>query len=338
MKQWPALSRFLYISALPLAFLVLGSCAGSPHEPTEKYILVATSIKVPYWQSASTGLNHAAAEMKVKSETDGPDTYDAKAEVDEFKRAVQQKPSGILVSVADANVMAPEIDSAIRQGIPVITIDSDAASSKRLFFVGTDNYNAGTLGGHLTAKLLNGKGNVVVFTMPAQANLRDRLHGYQDAFSETPGIKITQVVDIKGDPTVAFDTTKQLIDGKANVSAFVCLVSIACPEVGEVLNRENMGGKVSVVAMDTDPRTLDWIHKGVVSATIAQKPFTMAYYGTKLLDDIHHHPPTPLAANWAQNSLSPIPTFVDTGTFVVDKTNVAAFTQQQSRSSSGQTP
>lgn len=336
MTQRPRLTCALLIAAIPGAFLAMNGCAGSPHEPSEKYILVATSVKVPYWQSALAGLNHAATEMKVKAEMDGPDTYDPKAEVDEFRRAAQQKPSGILVSAADANLMGPAIDDALGQGIPVITVDSDAPNSKRLFFVGTDNYNAGTLGGNLAAKLMNGKGNVVVFTMPGQANLKDRLHGYQDAFTEHPGIKIAQVVDIKGDPTVAFDTTKQLIGTKADVSAFVCLVSIACPEVGEIINRENMVGKITVISMDTDPRTLDWIQKGVISATIAQKPFTMAYYGAKVLDDLHHHPPNPLTANWAQNSLSPIPTFVDTGTFVIDKTNIGAFKQQQNGSSAAQ--
>ncbi len=336
MTQRPRLTCALLIAAIPAAFLAMNGCAGSPHEPSEKYILVATSVKVPYWQSALAGLNHAATEMKVKAEMDGPDTYDPKAEVDEFRRAEQEKPSGILVSAADANLMGPAIDEALGKGIPVITVDSDAPNSKRLFFVGTDNYNAGTLGGNLAAKLMNGKGNVVVFTMPGQANLKDRLHGYQDAFTEHPGIKIAQVVDIKGDPTVAFDTTKQLIGTKADISAFVCLVSIACPEVGEIINREKMVGKMTVISMDTDPRTLDWIQKGVISATIAQKPFTMAYYGAKVLDDLHHHPPNPLTANWAENSLSPIPTFIDTGTFVIDKTNIGAFKQQQSGSSTAQ--
>jgi ribose transport system substrate-binding protein len=53
----------------------------------------------------------------------------------------------------------------------------------------------------------------------------------------------------------------------------------------------------------------------------------MAYYGTKLLDDIHHHPPNPLAGNWDKNVFSPVPTFVDTGTFVVNKSNVEGLAQ-----------
>lgn len=315
----------LLAAALPAALLSLTGCAGSAHSPTEKYVLIAANTKIPYWQTALAGLSHAANEMKVKAEMNGPDTYDTKAEHDAFEAAVGQKPSGILISAADASVMTPDINAALGQGIPVITIDSDAPDSQRLFFVGTDNYNAGLLGGHLAAKLLDGKGNVVIFTVPGQPNLKDRLHGYQDVFAEHPGMKVMQVVDMKGDPTVVFDTTKQLLDSKAKVDAFVCLEAIACPEVGEVVNRANMAGKVTIVAMDSDQRTTDWIQKGVISATVAQKPFTMAYYGTKLLDDLHHHPPSPLTKNWSQSATSPVPTFVDTGTFILDKGSVGAF-------------
>jgi ribose transport system substrate-binding protein len=289
--------------------------------------LVAANTKLPYWQTALAGLNHAASEMKVKAEMDGPDTYDTKAEHDEFQRAVAQKPAGILISAADASLMTPDINSALAQGIPVLTMDSDAPDSKRLFFIGTDNYKAGTLGGKLTAKLLGGKGNIVVLTIPSQPNLKDRLHGFQDAIAEQQGLKVAQVVDMKADPTIAFDTAKQMLDGKNKVDAFVCLEAISCPEVGEVVSRQNLGGKVKVIAMDTDQRTVDLIQKGVISATIAQKPFTMGYYGAKLLDDLHHNKPSSLTANFGQDAKSPVPTFVDTGSFVVDKDNVGAFVQ-----------
>src|SRR5437764_3908562 len=114
--------------------------------------------------------------MKVKAEMDGRDTYDTKAEHDEFQRALAQKPAGILISAADASLMTPDINAALAQGIPVLTMDSDAPDSKRLFFIGTDNYRAGNLGGKLAGKLLGGKGNIVILTIPSQPNLKDRLH------------------------------------------------------------------------------------------------------------------------------------------------------------------
>jgi ribose transport system substrate-binding protein len=303
-------------------------CAGSAHDPAEKYILVADNTKIPYWQSAVQGLNHAAAEMKVKADVQGPDGHDPNGEHEAFRRALALKPTGILVSASDASIIAPDINDAVGRGIPVITIDSDAPESQRYFFVGTDNFNAGMIGGKLTAKLLNNTGNVVIFTIARQSNLKDRLAGYQAAFADHTSVKVMQVVDMNGNSDIAFDSAKKLLDTKAKVDAFICLEAVSCPAVADVVNRSSMGGKVNIIAMDTDPGTVDWVKKGVISATIAQKPWTMAYYGVKLLDDIHHHPQKSSSGNFAQDVFSPYPTFVDTGSFVVNKDNVGRLSEQ----------
>jgi ribose transport system substrate-binding protein len=316
------------VSVAVASMFLLYGCTALPHDPKEKFILVATNTKLPYWMAAQSGLMHAVNEMKVKGEMVGPDTYDIKAEHDEFRHAVAQKPTGILVSASDASLQ-PDINEAIAQGVPVITIDSDAPTSKRLLFVGTDNFNAGVLGGNLVAKLLNGHGNIVVFTMPNQSNLKDRMQGYQSVFDTHPGLKVLQTIDVKGDPTVAFDGAKQLITSKTKFDAIVCLEAIACPEVGEVLSRENPNPKPTVVAMDTDSRTLTWIQKGIISATLAQRPYTMAYFGVRLLADYHLTPPGELlSTSWSENPKSPVPTFVDTGAFIVNKDNVSNFMDQ----------
>jgi ribose transport system substrate-binding protein len=139
---------------------------------------------------------------------------------------------------------------------------------------------------------------------------------------------------MKGDPAIAFDRTRELLEKNVKVDAFVCLEAIACPEVAEVLERGRITGKV-VVAMDTDQRTLEAIQKGSITATVAQKPYTMAFVGLKLLDDLHHHPPQSLTANFAQDSLSPLPSVVDTGITLVDKGNVEQFMKARSAATSG---
>jgi ribose transport system substrate-binding protein len=308
-------------------------CTGSQHSADEKYYLIATNIQLPYWKAAGAGLAKGAGQMHVRTEFAGPDTFDPKAEQEAFRKAVAAKPNGILVSPADPELMKGDIDQAIAQGIPVITIDSDAPSSKRLLFIGTDNFKAGQMGASLLIKQLKGKGNVVVFTMPEQANLKERLRGYQDALGQHPQIKIMQVVDIKGDPRIAFDTTMEILKKDASkVDAFACLEAVACPEVADVLERNKMD-KV-VVAMDTDPRTLEGIQKGRISATIGQKSYTMAYFGLKMVDDLHHNKLTPMDANWAQDSFSPIPTFVDTGVTLIDKSNVESFLKARENATS----
>jgi len=306
----------------------LAGCGGSRHESTEKYWLVATNIKIPYWQNVNTGLVRAAQQMGVKAEMVGPDSFDKNAEHDAFQKVLAEKikPSGIMVSAADPAVMQPDIDAAIGQGIPVITVDSDAPASKRLTFIGTDNYKAGLTGAQLAVKQLQGKGSVVIFTMPEQANLKDRLHGYKDGFEGHPGIKIADTVDIKGDARIAFDHMQELVDKKTidRIDGFVCLEAIACPEVADVLDRNKVGSKV-IVAMDTDARTLDWIKKDRIAGTIAQKPFTMGFVGLSTLDMLHHNPPTPLDKAWTLDPLAPVATFIVTGELLVDKGNVDSF-------------
>src|ERR1035438_3198328 len=299
---------------------ILG-CGGSLHSADEKFYLISTNIQLPYWKAASAGLAKGAIQMHVRTEFAGPDNFDPKAELEAFRKAVAAKPTGILISAADPDLLKADIDQAIGQGIPVITIDSDAPSSKRLLFIGTDNFKAGQMGGELLAKQLKGKGNVVVFSMPQQANLKERLRGYQDALANHPQIKITEVIDIKGDPRIAFDRTMEMLEKKAKVDAFVNLQSLSGPEVASVLERKNVTGKV-VVAMDTDARTLEAVQKGTISATIGQKPFTMAFLAIKMLDDLHHHPLKSMTTNWSQDSFSPLPAFVDTGATLVDNSNV----------------
>jgi hypothetical protein len=192
-------------------------------------------------------------QLGVVAEAIGPDAYDPKGEREQFHALLGKKPTGIAVSGGDPASLKGDIDAAIAQGIPVVTMDSDVPDSKRLFFIGTDNYKAGLMGGRLVANHLNGKGNVMIFTFPEQPNLKERLQGYRDIFAEHPGIHISEIVDAKGDPGVIFDRTMQVVDKNEAIDAFVCLVSIAAPEVADVLTRKGVKGKL-VMGMDSDQR------------------------------------------------------------------------------------
>jgi ribose transport system substrate-binding protein len=321
------LSRKILHSGFAAVLAVLTLSCGSVHDSDEFFVLVSANLQVPYWKIAGAGFSNAAAQMKVRSDFTGPQTYDPKAERDALDEAVQKKATGILLAVTDPALLKDSIDKAVAAGVPVITIDSDAPSSKRLFFIGTNNYQAGFTGGQRLAQELKGKGNVVVFTMPDQSNLQDRLRGYKDALARMPDIKITRVVDIQGDPRIAFDTATQIVGKERDkVDGFVCLEAQSGKEVAGVLNSYHLTGKV-VIAMDTDQETLDWIQKGVIAATIAQKPYTMAFVGMQMLDNLYHHKPSSLDADWSKDSFAPIPSFVDTGSGLIDKSNVESFIQ-----------
>jgi ribose transport system substrate-binding protein len=306
--------------ALPM---FLGGC--ERHSKSEQYYLIATNIGLPYWQSAHEGFTRAAALYGVTEDMRGPDTFTPAVEVDEFRAAVARKPAGILVSVSDPSLMGPEINNAMAAGIPVITMDSDAPDSQRLYFIGTNNLEAGRLGGERVAAALNGKGNVVFFTMPNQPNLVERLKGYKDVFSNYPGIKIVEVFDMKGQSTAAMDKTQEYLGrtGPAKIDAYISLESSSAKDVGEAVKRAK--AQAILMGMDVDQATLELVKEGTVLATISQKPFTMAFLGLKALDDLHHYPLKPLVRDYGSDASSPVPAFVDTGVSLVDKSNVDKF-------------
>lgn len=295
------------------------------HSKSEHFYLVATSIKHAYWQSAAAGFAKAADQYGVTAEVRGPDGFDPQDEVQEFRQVVALKPAGILVSVANEKMMQPEIDAAMAAGIPVITIDSDAPSSHRLFFIGTNNLQAGRLGGARVAAKLNGKGNVIFFSIAGQPNLEERLKGYKDVFANFPGIKVVEVFDMKGDSGVAMDQTRDYLarTGAAKIDAIVCLESSSGKDVGEAFKRTGANGTL-LVAMDVDEATLNLVKDGTIDSTVSQKPYTMALLGLKELDDVYHYPAKPLVQDYALAPYASFPAFIDTGVTLVDKTNVDA--------------
>ncbi|HEY3706814.1 MAG TPA: substrate-binding domain-containing protein [Terracidiphilus sp.] len=309
---------------LVLAGLVLASATScNTDNGPEVYYLIAANVQLPYWQTVANGFNKAAAVYKVQAKVAGPQSYDPVAELEALQTAVREKPAGILISVADVSTLERGIESAIREGIPLITVDSDAPATRRLYFIGTNNIEAGRLGGSRLSDKLNGKGNVAFFTIPGQPNLEDRLAGFRQILSTQPGIKIVDTIDMKGDAKTAADQAQQLLakTGAQKIDAFVCLEAISGKPVADAVKAAKATDR-TVIAWDTDEGTLNAIRDGTIDSTIAQKPYTMGFFGLKLLHNVHEAPPSQLNKDFRTDFFSPYPVFVDTGTTLVDRNNV----------------
>jgi ribose transport system substrate-binding protein len=316
-------SKRLSVFALSVLTVIgLTSCQTPYHEDGERYVFVASNVNIPYWQEAQAGLTDASKQMGVKAELIGPDKFDPQEQLKAFQKAMDSKPSGIMISVTRPELLQDAINNAIAQGIPVVTVDSDAPSSKRVMFVGTDNVRAGSESGKRMADILKGQGQVVIISIPGQLNMDERARGVNEALKKYPGIKIAQTIDDNGDPRVANDSMSALLTAKAKIDGIICLEASGGSGAAEALHRLDL--KIPIVGFDKDPETLDWIDRGGITATVTQKPYVMAYYALKFADDLHHNAVHEFK-DWRTSPASPMPTFVDTGTAVLDKSNVKDF-------------
>ena len=304
--------------------LASAGCQAPYHQPEEKYVLVSANVDLPYWQEAFAGLTDIGKNAGVKVEMVGPATFSPAEELSAFQQAVAQHPSGIMVSVTDPKSFKDAIDHAILQGIPVICIDADAPESNRVLFIGTDNFRAGQDSGKRMATLLGGQGRVVIITLAGQLNAEERVRGVMEALKKYPGVQIVQTIDDKGDGRVAFDAISALLQKKEKIDGIIALEATGGPGAADALHQLDMTGKIKIVAFDKDPQTLDGIDRKWITATVVQKPYVMAYYGVRFLDDLHHNVVHEFK-DWATAPAAPLPTFVDTGTAVVDSSNLAAF-------------
>jgi ribose transport system substrate-binding protein len=319
-RHGPSLvSLFIFVGA---AFIA--SCSKPYHENNERYVFVATNINLPYWQESQAGFLDAATALGVKGELVGPTGYAPNAELLMFRQIVEEHPAGICLSAGRPEIFQAAIDQAIAQGIPVICVDADVPNSKRVLYIGTDNFKAGKESLKQMAALVPSNGSVVVITIPGQRNLDDRVAGVAEALKNFPAIKLTKILDDKGDARSAFDQVSELLQKKEKVDGIICLEATGGSGAAEALHRLSMEGKLPIVAFDGDPETLDWIDRGAITATITQKPYVMSYYGLKFLDDLHHNAVHQFK-DWRTALAAPMPTFVDTGTVIVDKSNLKLY-------------
>jgi ribose transport system substrate-binding protein len=300
---------------------LMGACSEPVHDRNEHYVFVATNINLPYWKEAEAGFLDSAKTLGVSAELVGPASYSPNAELQAFRQVVEQHPAGICLSAARPEIFQADIDKAVAEGIPVICVDSDVPSSKRLSYIGTDNFKAGRESLRRMAPLVQSRGNIAVITIEGQRNLDDRVAGLADALANFPALKLTKVLDGKGDSKSAFDQVSDLIQKKENIVGIICLEATGGSGAADAVHRFNMEGKLPIVAFDSDPSTLDWIDKGAIAVTITQKPYVMSYYGLKFLDDLHHNAVHQFT-DWQKAPGTPMPTSVDTGTVVIDKTNL----------------
>ncbi len=314
---------FIFLPAILLAGL-FASCAQPYHQAEERYVFVAFNTSLPYWQEAEAGLTDAAKQMGVKAEFTGPAVFSPNGELTVFQQAVSQKPAGILLAASNPEIFREPINAAVQQGIPVICVDADSPESNRILFVGTDNFRAGQESGRRMGELLKGKGNIVIVTVLGQFNLGERLRGVNEALKKFPGIKVAKIIDDKGDPLLVYDAISSLVQGKDKPDGILCLEASGGPGSADALHRMDLTGKIPIVAFDKDPETLEWIQRGAISATVVQKPYVMSYYGLKFLDDLHHNAVHEFK-DWRTAPASPMPAWVDTGTVIVDKNNLAVF-------------
>ncbi len=249
-------------------------------------IKVITNGISPFWDAMGKGLDEAKSKLPDCVATwQAPRSADNNLQKGVFDDAMAANVDGIAVSTIEADAFAPVINGAIDKGIPVITFDSDSPKSKRLVYIGTNNFEAGRRAGEEAVKLFPNGAKLVAFVgnMSAQ-NANDRYNGFKE------GVK-GHNIEFLQDP---FTDDKDIGRARRNVddaitkygdqiNGFVGLYSYNGPAIVDEVVKNDLRSKVKIICFDGEPKTLVNLGKGLVDVTVVQKPYEFGRLSTKLL-------------------------------------------------------
>ena len=299
-----------------------GGTAGTVRQ--ERYAAVVFLSGSEFFNWAYAGMRDAARLLgpHVQVELQGPAEWDASLEARSLEQLTARKIDGVVLTAGEANALIPAIDRAVAAGIPVITFDSDSPGSKRLAFVGTDNYNAGWAAGKAMAEWLVGAGRVGVSTFPGPDHLKKRLDGFAAALARfAPGITIAAVVNDEGDVAKAETQITAMLQADPGITGIFCAHGNPGPGAAAAVRNLGRQGQVQILAFDFGTPVIELIESGEIKGTVGQNPYLMGYMSMLLAYSARH----PTAVPSGRPGFGPVPATIDTGVTVLYKSDIGRY-------------
>jgi ribose transport system substrate-binding protein len=307
-------ARFL-AATTALAIAISG---GSAFAAEKKQLYFVPNGAVDFWKLAEAGMKKAQAELPNYSiQIKYPEQSSAAIQNRLMDDLVAGGAAGIMVSAIDPKTQTEALDKVASQAV-LATTDSDAPASKRAFYLGSSNVEAGKQAAQILIKAMPQGGKCFAFAgLPNADNARERLEGIRSAIKDT---KIT-IEDVRGDDmdqTRAKRNVEDTLTARSDINCFVGVYAYNTPQIVQALQAAGKAGQITVVGFDSDQGTLEGIRNGAVAGTIVQQPYEWGYQGMKDL------------ARWSEGDKSFIPAngLIIVPTQILDKSNVDGFIQQ----------
>jgi ribose transport system substrate-binding protein len=255
-----------------------------------KIAMIAKSSTNPVFLSARTGAEVAAKELSQKHGLPievlwlTPPQEDGQVQAQRIAQAVNEGASAILIACSDPGKVTGAIDDAAARGVPVMTFDSDAPSSKRFTFYGVDDPKTGRALMTELAAQMGDKGKVAILAGNQNAtNLRLRVDGIKEEAAKHPGMTIVGVFYHGETPQEAAAEVIRVQNAYPDVQGWAMVG--AWPLFTPALLNDLDPKKVKIVAVDALPVELPYVEKGLAPVLLAQPVYLWGYVSVQTIVD-----------------------------------------------------
>ena len=286
------------VRRLLVAVVCIAAVAGLPALAGEKELkrdpkltiaVIPQGTTHEFWKSVHAGAVKASRELDVDIIWKGPlKEDDREAQIAVVEDMITRGVSGIVLAPLDDTALRTPVAAATRAKIPVVIFDSDLKSEDCISFVATDNCKGGTLAGDHLAKLIGGKGKVVMLRyQEGSASTMNREKGFLDAIAKFKDITVASSNQYGGATTeTAMQASEDLL-APVKTDKGLSIDGIFCPNESttfgmlRALQGAGFAGKVKFVGFDSSVKLIDALKAGQINGLILQNPMKMGYLGVK---------------------------------------------------------
>jgi ABC-type sugar transport system substrate-binding protein len=274
------MKRLVVVLVVVLLSAALPGCAQRVVEGF-RLLFVPKLTSIPYFQACKKGAEEAARELGIQLKYDGPNTADVNAQIDILSNAVA---SGEFHAIAVACNEPDRIDPVLKQardkGLPVITYDADARSS-RDFFVNQATYEAvaEAMADAMAEQLPDAAGKVGLLTSfrqaPNQSEWARRLRDY--AAKKYPNMSLLPEEEHGEDRSPGISKARALIASHKDLKGIIGLTSVAVPAAAEAVRQEKKQGEIVVTGVSTPRDMREYLMDDTVKTVILWNPVDLGY-------------------------------------------------------------
>ena len=258
---------------MALVGMVLGGCNRGANKDGGKGIVIGASmlsLQSEFVVNVKDAMEARAKEKNIALiVNDAQRTADK--QVQQIETFISQKVDAIILNPCEVEASSPAIEKAKAAGIPIINVNSETAAAPD-GFVGSRDEEAGEIAMEQIAKLLNGKGNVVMIEgYMGQAAQIKRSAGAKTVLDKYPGIKILAQQTADWDRAKGMSLMENWIQSYGNK---INAVFAHNDEMGmgalQALEQAKLKDKVAVISIDAIADALQAVKDGRLDATVYQ--------------------------------------------------------------------
>ncbi len=268
----------------------------------------------PFFEPVTKMAIEYGLEQGIRVITKAPESMNIQQQIDIVEDLIESKVDGLAVCATDPSALTPLVNKAIEQGIPTITFESDMPQSRRICFLGTDNFKAGQHLAEVVARELDYRGKAIICTgLPTQLSLNQRIEGIKDTLRKKyPDISIPDISTGKGDPDLTLQVIQRQIAEIPDFDVFISIDATGGPVAVSIWKAKGWkGDRHKIITFDDMPNNIAGIRVGIVTSVISQKQWTWGPLIIDRLIDIR--------------SGKDVPDYFDTGTVEITIDNIDTY-------------